>query len=69
LVLLKPWAGNWLLDLIAFFSLKTETAYFYETLILTRVDGVTSYNEGKLVTVLENAIKRDRDRHCGRCWK
>ena len=65
LVLLKPWAGNCLLDLTAFFSLKTETACFYETLVLTRADGVTFYNGGKLVTVLENAIKRDRHRH----WK
>lgn len=69
LVLLKHWAGNWLLDLMAFFSLKTETACFYETLVLTGVDGVTSYNEGKLVIVLENAIKRGRHRHCGRRWK
>jgi hypothetical protein len=54
---------------MAFFSLKTETACFYETLVLTGVDGVTSYNEGKLVIVLENAIKRGRHRHCGRRWK
>jgi hypothetical protein len=54
---------------MAFFSPKIETACFYETLILTRADGVTSYNEGKLVTVLENAIKWDRHRHCGRRWK
>jgi len=54
---------------MAFFSLKIETACFYETLILTRAYGVTSYNEGKLVTVLENAIKWDRHRQCGRRWK
>jgi hypothetical protein len=54
---------------MAFFFLKTEIACFYKTLVLTRADGVTFYNKGKLVTVLENAIKRDTHRHCGRRWK
>jgi hypothetical protein len=54
---------------MASFSLKIETACIYETLVFTRADGVTSYTEGKLVTVLGNAIKREKHRHCGRRWK
>jgi hypothetical protein len=40
---------------MVFLSLKTETACFYKTLVLTRADGVTTYDEGKVVRVLENA--------------